>query len=480
MRRCIESGPAPVCFRAKAVRFRLGLLLVPLFFLAGCGQSSRPPALDLPVFFTCDTDGRLEPCGCFTGQYGGLSRLKTVLDTEASEGSLRVDVGDAVGGHEDYDLIEYGYILKAFAALKYDALNVGQREAQFTAAQLHALRASSPVPILSANLLDQASGQPIFDSYCIVQRGAFRIAVIGVLDPRGFDRNLGSGLIVGDMESAIERCLTELRGRADMVVLLAFTDEATLAQLARQYYECQLILGGKVTQPAQQLVYENRSVIYYVTNESRALGILRLHVVKGAPLEVTGNEIRLLRDTLPQDPSIRQMVQSYREKVRYTRLAVDDPNNLSADMVPGVRTLAAYVGTEKCMACHKTAAAVWTASPHAHAFATLVDRKADADPKCVGCHTVGFRDPSGYRREFGATRLVNVGCENCHGPGSLHVQEKEGDTSINFSFRPLDAGDCLKCHYGEFSRPFKWDQFWPIIKHGDDPQPAGPTTDLPH
>ena len=33
--------------------------------------------------------------------------------------------------------------------------------------------------------------------------------------------------------------------------------------------------------------------------------------------------------------------------MRHTRLAVDDPNNLSADMVPGVRTAATYVGTEQ-------------------------------------------------------------------------------------------------------------------------------------
>jgi hypothetical protein len=467
------------CFIESGIG-RLGLIVFPVLLLGACGPASKPPVLDLPIYFTCDTDGRLEPCGCFTGQYGGLSRLKTVLDQEAPEGALRVDVGDAIGGREDYDLIEYQYVLSAFAAMKYDALNIGQREAHFTAAQLRGIKDTSPVPMLSANLLDRAGGRPIFDSYRIIQRGAYRIAVIGVIDPRGMEHDLGNGLIIGDMESAIERCLGELRGKADMVVLLAFTDEATLAQLARQFYECQVILGGKVTQPAQHLVRENRSVIYYVTNESRALGILRVQVTKGAPLQVTGNEIRLMRDTISQDPPIRGMVQTYRKKVRLTKLAVDDPNNLSADMVPGVRTLATYVGTAKCISCHATAGAVWTASAHSHAFSTLLRREADADPKCVGCHTVGFGDPSGYRREFGATKLVNVGCESCHGPGSLHVLEKEGGAPVSFTFRPLDAGDCMKCHHGEFSRPFKWDLFWPLVKHGKEPPSAGQPADAAH
>ena len=45
----------------------------------------------------------------------------------------------------------------------------------------------------------------------------------------------------------------------------------------------------------------------------------------------------------------------------------------------------------------------------------LVAAKADADPNCIGCHTVGFGTPSGYRREVGASKFTQVGCESCHG-----------------------------------------------------------------
>ena len=259
-------------------------------------------------------------------------------------------------------------------------------------------------------------------------------------------------------------------------MLLAFTDEATLNHLAQEFYECQVILGGKVSQPAQELSRVNRSLVYFVTNESRAMGILHLRLANGESLQVAGNEIRLLHDKIPQDAGFRQLMQDYRAEVRHTKLAVDDPNNLSADMVPGVRTAATYIGTDKCLACHPSAAKAWAASAHAHAFKTLIDRGADADPKCIGCHTIGFGSPSGYRREFGAARLVNAGCESCHGPGSLHVREEAGDASIHFTFRPLDAGDCKKCHYGEFSRPFNWNEFWPLVKHGNEPQTAGAKT----
>jgi len=437
--------------------------------LCGCGGRSGSGTVDLPIYFTCDTRGRLEPCGCFTGQYGGLTRLKTVLDAEAPPGALRVDIGDAIGGHEDYDLIQYRYLLEAFGAMKYDALNIGCREAQLTAAQLRQLRTSSPVPLLSANLLDKASRKPIFDPCRIVVRNGCRVALIGLVDPRGLGEDLGAGLEAEAMESALARELAQVRSKADLVVLLAFTDEETLARLADQFYEIQVILGGKVSQPAQELKRHNRSLIYFVTNESRALGILELQLRPGAPLRLVANEIRLLRDDIPQDPAISQMAQAYRDEVRRTPLAVDDPANAAADTVPGVRTAAAYVGSRRCLECHKTAGDTWAKSAHARGFATLCERKADADPKCIGCHTTGFGAPSGYRRQFGRDKLVDVGCESCHGPGSLHVQQREGDKTIDFTYRPLDAGDCKRCHYGEFSRPFYWHEFWPVIKHGKEP-----------
>ena len=453
-----------------------GRFLCVVFFLVlfafGCGEAKRAP-LDVSVYFTCDTRGRLVPCGCFTGQFGGLTRLKTVLDAEAPASAIRLDVGDAIGGKEDYHLIEYEYLLRAYASMKFDLLNLGQREAELPAARLREFKTNSPVPLISANLLDKATGAPIFERYRILRRGPYRIAVVGVMDPRGLSDNLGDGLAVEKMESTLSRLLPELRRQADLIILLAFTDEATLTKLAQEFYEVDVILGGKVSQPAQKLEKENRSLISFVTNESRALGALRLRLSGRSRVASLSHEIRLLHDRIPQDEAIQPLAAAYREQIRAAKLAVDSPERLQENMVPGVRTVATFVGTEACIECHRSAVQAWQKSGHAHAFRTLRENKADADPKCIGCHTIGFASPSGYRREFAGSKMTDVGCESCHGPGSLHLKQYRGDASVSFKFRPLGAGDCQKCHYGEFSRPFDWDQFWPVIRHGKEPKPAG-------
>ncbi|HZQ46889.1 MAG TPA: multiheme c-type cytochrome, partial [Verrucomicrobiae bacterium] len=284
--------------------------------------------------------------------------------------------------------------------------------------------------------------------------------------------NLGKGLAVEKIEVTLGKLLPQLKPMVDAIILVAFTDETTLDHLAQDYYELDVILGGKVSQPSQKLQKENRSLVLYTGNEGRALGVLRARVSGRGKVTPIDHEIRLLEDKIPEDEGIRILAGDYRDEVRGAKLAVDDPANLQADMVPGVKTAAAYVGTPACVGCHPVAAKVWQNSGHAGAMEALINKKADADPNCISCHTIGFGSPSGYRRAFAGHKLVDVGCESCHGPGSLHVEQRQNHLPVTFKFRPLGAGDCQKCHFGEFSRPFDWNQFWPNIQHGKEPLSA--------
>ncbi|HEY2951817.1 MAG TPA: multiheme c-type cytochrome, partial [Verrucomicrobiae bacterium] len=304
--------------------------------------------------------------------------------------------------------------------------------------------------------------------YRIIQRGGFNIALVGVLDPHGLGESLGHGLTVDKMETTLSKLLPTLRGKADIVILLAFTDETTLARLAQEFYELDLIIGGKVSQPSQHLQKENRSVIVFVTNESRALGALRAQILGRGKLSVTEFQMLMLNDRIPEHPEVLALAEKYRGEVRNTRLHIDDLSEKSDNLVPGVKVTTGYAGSESCLGCHPTAATSWEKSGHAEAFDTLMQAKADADPHCIACHTVGFGTATGYRREFAGRKLANVGCESCHGPASLHVKQRKSEEPVTFRLRPLGAGDCKKCHYGEFSRPFDWDKFWPKVQHGKE------------
>lgn len=466
------------CFIERALA-----VVVWLAAFGGCAKKpadTRKPA-EIAFYWTAQADGRLEPCGCFTGQHGGLTRVSTVINSpDTASPDILADVGDALTGTADFQVIQYRYMQQAFASMRYAALNIGEREAQLSATELKKLRDASPVPMISANVVERAGGQRIFPAYRIVESHGYRVALIGVVGPPPAD-TLGEGVAVEPMQSAIAKVLPEVKPKADAIVLLAFADEAAMRALADTFYELDLILGGKVKEPSQHLARQNRSVVLWTTNETKALGVFKATVGGRERFAAKAFNILFVNEHIPQDEKLTQMAQTYRDEIRATALAVDDPAHARDDEVPGVKPAAGYVGSESCQPCHAQAYKIWKETGHSQAFRSLVARKSDADPNCVGCHSVGFGTPTGYRREWQGKKMANVGCENCHGPGSEHVAERRQHKDAMpqetlFHYRPVGAADCTACHYGEFSRPFEYESFWQQIKHGKEPATANRRT----
>lgn len=123
---------------------------------------------------------------------------------------------------------------------------------------------------------------------------------------------------------------------------------------------------------------------------------------------------------------------------------------------------ALYLGSPTCAACHPQEAAQWQSSAHAHALDTLMARQKGYDPACLACHTTGFGRPGGFARHADDGHLAGLGCEACHGPGSLHVAAP----APGFGALKADGSSCTGCHTAENSPDFSWKEYWPQIAHG--------------
>lgn len=137
---------------------------------------------------------------------------------------------------------------------------------------------------------------------------------------------------------------------------------------------------------------------------------------------------------------------------------------LEQDKTVDVNKIANYMGSNACKVCHLQQYKQWTETPHARAFYLLLGKGAENDPKCLECHVTGLSLPGGY--EIGKDNnvdLKNVHCENCHGPGSLHVlasrnsaSEKEKKEYINTK---VTRKMCLECHTKEQSPEFDFKKY---------------------
>ena len=80
-----------------------------------------------------------------------------------------------------------------------------------------------------------------------------------------------------------------------------------------------------------------------------------------------------------------------------------------------------HVGAEACRGCHAKEYEQWSRTPHAAAFAPLLNAGRGGDKACTPCHTTGFGLQGGFGAAVTSAMLGGVQCEVCHGPGEDHV-----------------------------------------------------------
>jgi hypothetical protein len=176
--------------------------------------------------------------------------------------------------------------------------------------------------------------------------------------------------------------------------------------------------------------------------------------------------------TLPPDAATKKVLDAYDGWV-----AAENSARFKGVFTPSPPEGApTYVGKNTCEDCHDEAVAFWSKTHHASAYRTLVDANKQFDLSCVGCHVTGFKRPGGAH--VVETRgLVDVQCEQCHGPGSLHADNPD-PSNIR---REVSPTTCLECHTPEHSDTFQLEAYLRNVLgegHGEDARAAlgaGPT-----
>ena len=179
------------------------------------------------------------------------------------------------------------------------------------------------------------------------------------------------------------------------------------------------------------------------------------------PLSETGIAVRARFDELaPEAPQSEDVTAAMRELAR--RINAHNQEAF-ADWTPEppAEGEPSFIGSEACGSCHETALRWWRGHPHGRAYSTLTTRDKQFNLSCVGCHVTGYLEPGGstitHLRE-GA--LENVGCENCHGPGSAHASS---GGAVAIARTEVPEALCVRCHNEEHSDRFVYEVFRRMI-----------------
>ncbi|MGL5094335.1 MAG: multiheme c-type cytochrome, partial [Planctomycetia bacterium] len=452
----------------------------PLF---GAWPEQKPSAV---LVLTGEMHGYLRPCGCSEGQMGGLARrggfLKYLRD-EKKWNAVPLDLGDLIkgGGLAVPESDRYHAALESLKGLGYPVVGVGAKDLYATLTNLVGEAANvEPTKLIAANL--QASEKDmqellagIIGPFQILTVDGVKIGVAHVLAPADGDALPDASVAALDPQPAAAKALEAMTtAGVDLKVLLAYLPVAAADELIAKTpgYDLVVCRSEREDALATDAKWTGGALRTWVGEKGKSVGVVGFW--KSVP---RGDESRLLFDVVPMDPRFDE---SEEMNVIYARFVASLKAGNYVEKYPKTehRTKDQYVGSAKCAECHKKAFAKWSTTGHAHAMDTLVSKAKPAgqqhNPDCVLCHVTGYEHTSGFQSIEKTPFLGGNQCENCHGPGKAHSEDKDNfqliqrmrlDASSVEGRKKVERQICQKCHDTDNSPKFDFDAYWPKVAH---------------
>ncbi len=499
---------------------------------------------DFVLVLSGQQHGYVLPCGCSHPQVGGLERRYNLIRLLKERGwpVVAVDLGDVPQKEGPYQLpnvqglLKYKYSMQALQTMGYAAVGVGEYEAAlplFSALGEFALQEHdnpNAPKTLVANLLDREKNFPgQMDSWRLVTAGSTKVGVTCVVGPtvaaKIKDKDVKFPPKSGETIRAVLKAMGE---RGVQIPVLLYQGGSLNAKdprpteavwCAEAFPEIPLILClSESDEPPGQPwevkdpKHPDRAPTWVVQVGHKGKNVVVVGVWRtgnaARPFAFRHQLVALGEEFLtPQGEEQSNPVLGLMEE--YTRALRGDPKTHPGGDYLGrygqkmhtlqamgptakqvVKTaVAKYVGSKRCGECHEKAYEIWEKSKHSHAYQTLVDAKRPSlrqyDPECIVCHTVGFGYQGGFKDAVATKHLMNVGCESCHGPGSLHASDpndEEWRDRMNLAWKAPDQKArlakidyfCQTCHDTDNDVHWKHDEKtgkggferkWPAVQH---------------
>jgi len=403
----------------------------------------------ITIFFTGNELGEMQPCGCSGGQLGGLDRRYAVFNAVSPQNRLIFDTGSLVGGATEQGLIKFDIIVQAYTQLGYNVVNL-------TGQDIRVAR--------EAGFLDSLSS-------------AFNCIAAGSSDdikmPAKFTRTFtlnGSPVDVVVVAAETEDQIAQLPDLpasyagsplAVKILILNQADAKTIETVSEMNLFDVLITPTQTDDPALVGDANSSPMVISAGRIGKYVGKIQ------ARFDGAGRKPRLVFSSIPVTEDISQyqplveLYKDYQRLVKDANLVERYPRFVLPDNLE-------YVGSKYCKLCHDYEYDKWTtskqvfipgldkqASPdsrHAGAFATLEKVGSEYDPECIICHVVGMQYQTGYVSPAKTPEMKDVGCENCHGPGSEHMRSLGAIETAG----PIST--CSDCHTAEHSAEYASNQ----------------------
>lgn len=168
------------------------------------------------------------------------------------------------------------------------AITLGDRDTLLGRKFLTKLRKKAKFPFLVANLVDDATGKPVFDDHTVVTIAGVKFGLFGVTLGSAA-RQAPEGGKTWRVEDPIAVAREQVRALeaagADIIVMLSHLTETGQRDIANRVRGIDVILGGNAVRAVTHPEHEAETFICEAHSKGKQLSIMTLHIWDGMPAD---------------------------------------------------------------------------------------------------------------------------------------------------------------------------------------------------
>jgi hypothetical protein len=412
----------------------------------------------IAIIFTNNTNGILENCGCPGNPLGGVDRRSTLikqLRQKVRGDKLLVDSGDLLSsiGFAEKDR----YVLRAYKLMDYDAVGIGDQEFSNGVKFFEQEVLSLGLPLVSASLSKTATSEHYAPSFIVKTVNNVKVAITSVISSDPFEvmaKEKSEGVEVEEFKNALTNVITELKSKADIIVLLSHLGYVKDVGVAEAFPEISVIVGSHSQTLLVEPELHGNTVIVQAGKNGEHVGLLELEIDRYSKkvLSLKGNVAPLLKD-ISGDPKLKAVLTDYQ---RFVESGFQD-TCMYMSPIPNDFVVVENV---VCQHCHLEQTYKWHLTKHARAYQTIMHDGRTSDPECLSCHTTGYCRPDGFLRKPFTKHFAGVGCVECH-----QVKESHFELFSKETVEPVSAIVCERCHNAERDPDFNFEKYVEQVNH---------------
>ncbi len=432
------------------------------------------------LFFSNNINGETHPCGCRKFPLGGLAQVNGILkSSEKTAPIFYVDSGDTL-----FEVNTIPSFIKQSSEFK----------ARKIAEALDKLNLKLFTPgdqdfALGESFLEEISKKHKFDflitnskpkmkirhkKHFVLRAQNQTLVFFGVVNsellPNPQDKSLFTEPEVA-LKNEISQVKQTLAHEKNVkFVLLSHAGLEYDRILAKKFPDFKWIIGSHSQSYLKYPDVVGKVNIVQVLSRNHYLGKITFPLGANAKTQYELVETRDETKDLIKNNSFISWLDKYKVELEKINLSEQESNS---GFVANVKK-PTYIS---CSDCHQKQVEFWQSTPHSLAYLTLVKNNEENNPKCIGCHSLGFQEKDGFMKttalmvsektDFNQDQYINDFIKNQKVSFPIRKLAKKDIKKHSQAWIKLDVENkishnfsnvqCLHCHAKNADHPFDSD-----------------------